>query len=245
MGKGEPTSETMVQDYTSNWYRRRYSGNGFLYHARIVTEMLDGVRMSDRRSDKVLDAGCGIGFVSQLYPNFDIIGVDISDGMLRQNPFNYVKAPVENLPFESNTFDVVIARSLLHHLEDPMAGINEMYRVLKPGGKFVCWDPNHGFLYELVRHLFQRTERFSHLHKSFNDKELIDMLENVFTVTEVRYIGYIAYPILGFPDIVNFRVPIGLGKFVIAIDDLISKSWFKRFSWSIMMKGVKDVQPPR
>ena len=58
MGKGEPTSEKLIQDYTSKWYQQRYSGSGFLYHSIIVTDMLDGVRMSDRKSDKVLDVGC-------------------------------------------------------------------------------------------------------------------------------------------------------------------------------------------
>ena len=147
MGKGEPTSEKLIQDYTSKWYQQRYSGSGFLYHSIIVTDMLDGVRMSDRKSDKVLDVGCGLGFLSQHYPNFDIVGIDISDGMLAHNPHKWIKASVYDIPFENNTFDFVVCRSLLHHLENPMDGINEMYRVLKPDGKWVCWDPNHSFFY--------------------------------------------------------------------------------------------------
>ena len=159
MSVGEPTSEKLVQDYSSKWYQRRYSGTGFLYHSRIVTQMLEGIKFRDgKHSDKVLDVGCGTGFVSMLYPNFDITGVDISDGMLAHNPHKWIKAPAEQLPFPDNHFDFVVCRSLLHHLDEPMAGLSEMYRVLKPGGKFMCWDPHHGFLYNIIRRLFQRPD---------------------------------------------------------------------------------------
>lgn len=241
MSRGEPTDEKLVQDYTSKWYHLRYSGSGFLYHARIVTAMLEGIKFRDgRHSDRVLDAGCGTGFVSQLYPNFDITGLDISDGMLSQNPYKWIKAPIEAIPFDANHFDFVIARSLLHHLDDPSVGLREMVRVLKPGGKFVCWDPNHNIVYETVRHLLQPHDRFSHLHHSFNDEQLFKLLEEAgLTITEKKYIGYIAYPFLGFPDIINFNIPIWLGRWLMKLDELIGRSWFKKLSWSLMVKAVK------
>ena len=239
--KGEPNEEKMVQDYVSRWYFERYSGTGFLYHARIVTDMLDGIKFRDGRySDKVLDVGCGTGFVSQLYPNFDIVGIDISDGMLERNPYKWVKGAAESIPFDSNTFDFVMCRSLLHHLEDPAKGLNEMFRVLKHGGKFVCWDPNQNLLSNLFRKLFQKKDRFSHLHKSFNDNELINMLEDAgFIIKQAKYIGFIAYPLLGFPDIKNFNIPFWLGRKLILIDDLISKTFIKRWAWSLLIKAVK------
>ena len=241
MSIGEPTDEKLVQDYVSTLYPKRYSGSGFLYHAKIVTDMLEGIKFKDgRSSDKVLDVGCGIGFVSSLYPNFDITGIDISDGMLAHNPHKWIKAPAEKIPFEDNTFDFVVCRSLLHHLENPSIGFMEMNRVLKTGGKWICWDPNHNIVYETVRHIFQHTDRFSHLHHSFNDKELFKMIEgNGFKITEKRYIGYLAYPLLGFPDIINFHIPIGIGRKIIAIDDLISQTIFRKLSWSLMVRAEK------
>ena len=241
MSRGEPTDEKLIQDYTSKWYQERYSGSGFLYHSRIVTSMLDGIKFKDgRHSDKVLDVGCGTGFVSQLYPNFDITGIDISDGMLERNPYKWVNAPAEQIPFPDNHFDFVVCRSLLHHLEDPVIGLKEMFRVLKPGGQFACWDPNHNIVYETVRHIFQHTDRFSHLHKSFGDKELFSMIEEAgMKVTEKRYIGYLAYPLLGFPDIINFRIPTWLGRRLIKFDDFISKTPLRKFSWSLMVRAVK------
>lgn len=241
MGRGEPTDEKLVQDYTSRWYQERYSSSGFLYHSRIVTDMLSGVKFKDgRQSDKILDVGCGTGFVSQLYPNFDITGIDISDGMLERNPYVWKKAPAESIPFPDIHFDFVVCRSLLHHLDNPVLGLKEMVRVLKPGGQFSCWDPNHNIVYETVRHIFQHTDRFSHLHHSFNAEELFRMIEEAgLTVTEKKYIGYFAYPSLGFPDIINFHIPIWLGRKLIALDNIISKTSFKKFSWSLMVKAVK------
>ena len=239
--KGEPTDEKLVQDYVSQWYSKRYSGTGFLYHSRIVTDMLNGIKFRDGRySDKVLDVGCGTGFVSQLYPNFDIVGIDISDGMLEKNPYKWVKAPAEAIPFPDSTFDFVLCRALLHHLEDPKVGLKEMFRVLKPGGTFSCWDPNQAFFATLFRKLFQRTERFSHLHHSFKDSELFSMIEDAgFEITEKRYIGFLAYPLVGFPDIKDFHIPIWLGRNLIELDDLISKTPLNKVAWSLMVKGVK------
>lgn len=242
MGRGEPTSEKLVQDYVSKFYAERYSGTGFLYHSRIVTQMLEGIKFKDgRQSDKVLDVGCGNGFVSQLYPNFDIIGIDISDGMLENNPYKHLKAAAEDIPFPENHFDFVLCRSLLHHLEDPAVGLREMFRVLKKGGTFSCWDPNQSLLNNTFRKIFQRTERFSHLHKSFVDTELIAMIEGAgFKITERRYIGFLAYPLCGFPDIHNFHLPIGAGYALMALDEVIAKTPLKRLAWSLMVKAVKE-----
>lgn len=241
MSVGEPKSEKLIQDYVSKFYSKRYSGTGFLYHSRIATQMLDGVKFRDGRySDKILDLGCGNGFLSQLYPNFDVMGVDISDGMLANNPYKWVRGSAESIPFPNEHFDFVICRSLIHHLENPRIALKEVFRVLKNGGKVSFWDPNHNIVYETIRHIFQHTDRFSHLHHSFNDKELFSMIEEAgLKITEKHYIGYLAYPILGFPDIINFHIPIRIGRKLIRIDDFISKTPLKKFSWSLMVKAVK------
>lgn len=241
MAIGEPTDEKLVQDYVSKWYPKRYSGTGFLYHSRIVTDMLAGVKFRDgRSSDKILDVGCGIGFVSRLYPNFDITGIDISDGMLERNPYKWIKAPAEAIPFPDNTFDFVVCRSLLHHLDDPALGLKEMARVLKVGGTWVCWDPNYSFFSEIFRAIARFTPRFSHIHKNFRADELLTAIKDAgFIITEERYLGFLAYPLCAFPDILDLKLPIGVGKALIGIDNIISKTPLKKLAWSLMVKGVK------
>lgn len=241
MSVGEPTDEKLTQDYVSKWYPIRYGTTGFVYHSRIVTKMLEGVQFRDgRTSDKILDVGCGTGFVSQLYPNFDITGIDISDGMLANNPYHWVKAAAEEIPFPDNVFDFVICRSLLHHLEDPRKGVAEMYRVLKPGGKWVCWETNFSILNDLVRRAARLTKRFSHWHKNFKSKELLCILrEGGLSVTDVSYHGYLAYPLIGFPDIINVHAPTWLAKGLCGVDEAIGKTPLAPLGWSIMVKATK------
>ena len=240
MDKHPEMTDQEVQDWVAKYYPKRYSGSGFLYHSKIVTEMLDGVRMSDRRSDKVLDVGCGIGFVSQLYPNFDITGIDLSEEMLKRNSFKWRKMDAEKMDFPDNHFDFVICRSLLHHLENPDRGLKEMYRVLKPGGTWVCWDPNYSFFSELFRAAARHTDRFSHVHKNFRSDEFQSLIRGAgFNGLRTKFIGFLAYPLCGFPDIRDFNIPLGLAKFLIGIDDFIGKTPLKTLAWSIMIKATK------
>ena len=241
---GEPTEEKLVQDYVSRWYGRRYSGTGFLYHARIVTRMLEGASFRHGRKavTKILDVGCGTGFVSQLYPNFDIVGIDISDEMLARNPYKWVKAPAEAIPFPDGTFDFVVVRSLLHHLEKPEVGLKEIHRVLKPGGRFVCWETNFSILNDWMRRLAKKTKRFSHLHKNFKRAELLGMIKDAgFAVDQVYLHGILSYPLAGFPDILDLKLPIWLGRILLRMDDLMAKTPIKYLSFSLMVKASKPV----
>ena len=241
MNVGEPTDELVVQAYVSTMYKQRYSGAGFLYHSRIVTQMLEGVKFRDgRTSDKILDVGCGTGFVSQLYPNFDVTGVDISEEMLKLNPHHWIKAPAEALPFNDDTFDFVVCRSLLHHLEVPANGLKEMYRVLKPGGKWVCWEPNLSIWNDWIRKLAKLTKRFSHWHRNFSPQELQSLIRATgLHIQSVAYQGYLAYPLIGFPDILKLPISLRVGRWLMAVDELLSRSPIARTGWAVMIKATK------
>jgi SAM-dependent methyltransferase len=49
---------------------------------------------------------------------------------------------VESLPFADASFDGVLLSGVIHHLPDPTRCIGEVFRVLRPGGRFVAFDPN-------------------------------------------------------------------------------------------------------
>lgn len=225
--------ELEVQDHSSEYYLKRYSGCGFKYHSHIIWGMMRGIK------GEVLDVGCGTGIISELYPHLDIMGADISRGMLKYHKGTYVVAPAEDLPFNSNSFDAVVCRSLLHHLPDCEAGLKEIKRVLKPGGKFVCWETNKSWLAEAVRRRTQHGDRFSEYHRSFSN--LPDLVGRHFKVEAVKYEGFVAYPLYGFPDIIDF------GKFIpflfepaMLLDEALSRVPFlNRLSFAVRIHGSK------
>tara|TARA_B100000073_G_scaffold239944_1_gene201023 strand:- start:1271 stop:1765 length:495 start_codon:yes stop_codon:yes gene_type:complete len=107
-----------------------------------------------------------------------------------------MQGSVYKLPFEENSFDLVICSEVLEHLDDYHAAIDEIYRVLKPGGKFlpsvpsfwpekICWTLSSGYqrmpgghvrifkkrqvINEIIDHGFQydHAERFHGLHSAY------------------------------------------------------------------------------
>ncbi|MDX1251536.1 MAG: class I SAM-dependent methyltransferase [Gammaproteobacteria bacterium] len=104
----------------------------------------------------VLDVGCGTGVLTRLAAlavgdNGETVGIDPSPAMLqvaRRNAnaeashASFKVAAIEALPFDSEHFDVVFSICMLHHLTPDLkrAGLAEVYRVLKPGGRFVIVD---------------------------------------------------------------------------------------------------------
>lgn len=190
---------------------------------------------------RILDVGCGTGIISELYPDLDIIGIDISPGMLRFNKGKWLQASVERIPFPENSFDFVICRSLLHHLPDVHKGLAEIKRVLKPGGTFTCWETNAGWLAERIRERTQHGDHFSEYHHSFSD--LPRTVSNYFQNTVHHYEGYVAYPLFGFPDIIDFSAvlpfPAHLFNAAMKIDEWLSKSCVKQMGFAVRVTGTK------
>ncbi|MBW4582108.1 MAG: class I SAM-dependent methyltransferase [Tildeniella nuda ZEHNDER 1965/U140] len=109
-------------------------------------------QLGDLRGKYLLDLGCGAGENSVYFATKGArcVAADYSPGMvdvaLKLAATNQVEVEgkVVNamaIDFPDNTFDIVYASNLLHHIPDPCLAIQEMYRVLKPGGKACFWDP--------------------------------------------------------------------------------------------------------
>jgi ubiquinone/menaquinone biosynthesis C-methylase UbiE len=101
------------------------------------------------RGARVADLGCGSGvFTDLLYrQGYDPVGLDISPklialGRAKYPKIEFLEGDVEQLPFSSASLDGVLLSGLVHHLPDPKLCANEVFRVLKPGGCFVAFDPN-------------------------------------------------------------------------------------------------------
>jgi SAM-dependent methyltransferase len=118
------------------------------------------------RGVRCLEVGCGTGVFTQglASTGADIAAVDISHDLLmrsskRSLPVQLFQSDVGHLPFKNDSFDEVVGSSILHHLNIKL-GLEEIYRVLKRGGRIRFTEPNylnpHVFLERKVPFLRKR-----------------------------------------------------------------------------------------
>jgi SAM-dependent methyltransferase len=96
------------------------------------------------RHARLLDIGCGTAWLAEHYP--DYTGIDSSAEAIataRGSGRNVIEASVEDeLPFEGESFDAVILKDLLEHVQDPVVVVREAHRVVKPGGRVFASAPD-------------------------------------------------------------------------------------------------------
>lgn len=97
----------------------------------------------------VLDAASGEGFGSEVLARegAQVVGIDIDDQVVALATRRYPRSrflcmDVSALGFQDETFDLVISQDTLEHVEEDVAFINEVHRVLKPGGIFIVFTPH-------------------------------------------------------------------------------------------------------
>ena len=112
-------------------------------HLPITLPVLDLMQLQP--TDNVLDVGCGAGWLSRLLavqvPEGRVVGMDISDEMVRHARKNYVDLAqvlfivggVDEIPWEGNFFDKAISVESSYYWPDPARGLREIFRVLREG----------------------------------------------------------------------------------------------------------------
>jgi ubiquinone/menaquinone biosynthesis C-methylase UbiE len=240
LAKEVAVQDRVASDYEQRRYRDPYARK---YHAWWTDQMLARVRTGGR----ILDNGCGIGLLFESLPPERVVGLDLSSEMLRRaakHSDQLILGNSQDLPLKDASFDDVVCRSLLHHLSDPEAAVREMHRVLRPGGVMVSVDTNASLLTALPRRLAGRGPHFSTGHRNLDRNTLERLLAPFFTVDDVMYFGYIAYPLLGFPDLVRVFKYIPLKSLVaptlMFIDNVLSHIPLVRtLGWGILVKGTR------
>ncbi|MEA4959328.1 MAG: class I SAM-dependent methyltransferase [Anaerolineaceae bacterium] len=101
----------------------------------------------------VLVDGCGVGtYLARLAPDADLpIGLDIEfPRVVDSQAFtpNVICGAGEYLPLAGGSADLVFSHEVLEHVQDDQLAIQEMVRVLKPGGRIVLFCPNRGYPFE-------------------------------------------------------------------------------------------------
>jgi SAM-dependent methyltransferase len=126
-----------------------------MYRKRDVRRRRQLVRNALRCAPghRVIDVGCGPGFyaaelLEQVGPSGCVVGIDASPAMLavaarrceQRGNASFHEAQATSLPVDSESFDRALSVQVLEYVADVPAGLAEIHRVLRSGGRVVVWD---------------------------------------------------------------------------------------------------------
>ncbi|MCD9186242.1 MAG: class I SAM-dependent methyltransferase [Pyrinomonadaceae bacterium] len=170
----------------------------FVGRRAILEEFLRQIirnRKSEVRNPKILDVGCGTGANLEMLAQFgESEGVDVSDDALafcKAKGLRVHKGLAEKLPFADESFDVVTALDVVEHLDDDVAGLKEMHRVLKTGGKTLIFVPAFMWLWGVQDDISNHRIRYT-------KKQIVERLKKAgFTIERATYANWTFFaPIL-------------------------------------------------
>ncbi len=222
--------ELKTQRTIANTYVKRYIvPHAFMYQKYLAGKMINLVKPKGL----ILDNGCGPGFFCKYFlKDYDVVGIDVSEDMLvhaRENLKKVVQGNAESLPFPDNNFNTVFARSLIHHLENPQRGVNEIFRVLKNNGRVLFADTFCTPVSYIPRKILSLTSFFSKDHKNLKEGELVNLIKDSgLKIEKIEYCDYLGYAFLSAPDIFNplkfMPFKISWAKALISFDKFLSKA---------------------
>lgn len=168
--------------------------------ANDLLERLQGIRLQPQM---ILDLGCGTGHATaclkKTYPLAEVIGFDQSFGMLKQaqaqktngefSKFHCLGGQAEALPFRTHSFELVHSNLMLHWSTDFSATLNELRRVLKPGGLLLFSIVGADTLKEL-RYSWAQVDDQPHVHVFPDMHDLGDSLLHAAFVDPVMDVDY-------------------------------------------------------
>ncbi len=127
-----------------------FAANPWVTDEERIHRLVAAARL--KGDERVLDIATGPGYIAEAIARSarEVIGLDLTDAMLsiarertQQRGVTNVSFRIgdaQNLPFESEEFDLVVSRLALHHVQNPLQALREMTRVLRHGGTVLIED---------------------------------------------------------------------------------------------------------
>jgi SAM-dependent methyltransferase len=188
---------------------------------------MDGLSWIDPEGTSLLDLGCNVGELlgaaASRYPHLKLAGVDVNHAAIETARRNVPQADLHQcdgpkLPFSDDSFDHVTCIEVIEHIPAAMrrATVDEVWRVLRPGGRFILRCPHSGIFQgldannlrfrfpRLYRSIVRRGRRDDGYredsdgvvwHQHFSRDELLDLIGSRFELETTRYGGLILLPI--------------------------------------------------
>jgi ubiquinone/menaquinone biosynthesis C-methylase UbiE len=210
-----------------------------------ITREFDNLIARRSRGRKVLDCGCGEGWIALLLAQqgADVVGIDVSEAALAKasemaraepTPAGFALAVMdsENLGFRSESFDIVLGRAILHHLTVHKA-LTEMTRVLKPQGSAFFVEPlGHNPAINLFRRLTPQERTPDEHPLKVADLKVI---ENYFDSVEFRYFYLLSLLAVPFRGAGFFHA---LLAWLERVDEKLFRwcPWIKRYAWQVLIR---------
>lgn len=122
---------------------------------RLLRRYVVRSALSMTQRGEAVDLGCGPGYLAvelaRAAPSLLVTGVDLSDEMVAEaerfaahaglgDRVAFRKGDVQRIPFPDASLDLVVSTFSLHHWSDPLPVLNEVARVVRPGGSFLIFD---------------------------------------------------------------------------------------------------------
>ena len=210
-------SSTLPQEMQQHTYAimNRVEDSHWWYVGRrlILESFLRQIIQSSKskvQSPKILDVGCGTGGNLEMLAKFgQAEGVDVSDDALefcRSKGLTAHKGLAEKLPFDNETFDIATALDVIEHLDDDVAGLREMHRILKKDGKTLVFVPAFMFLWGVQDDVSNHRIRYT-------KKQIVERLEQAgFEIERATYAN------------ITFFAPILAGRTIMKLTGLRPES---------------------
>jgi len=222
--------------------------------------LMESAEFDQYNGKDVLEIGCGMGIDLLQYAKggANVTGIDLTEKAIQNSKAHFAHRNMkgtfhtmnsEKLDFPDNSFDLVYSFGVLHHTQDTQQAINEVNRVLKPGGKAIIMLYHKGFRYYMKIHFYygvlkaeylkygikdlvnQRTEEFFHspMTRVYSRKDALKLFNSFSSIQSKD-----AYRI---DD--NIWI---LGKFFQISDYFpraIRRALEQRIGWNILIKAIK------